>query len=240
MLTDTGGGQQLLLQLQKAECRTKDIRDVFISHRHTDHLLGLPWFLRQFQMIPAEELAERPLSIYLHPDLMAFVPAMLKGMFPEMVSRFTDAQVLRFEAVHDGEEAEILGRRITFVNLFSPTPQFGYIMKLQDGRRFLFHGDVPFNEENRSRFADTDVIMHEAFDLDEQLRLKAAGGKKRTDHSSVLQAGAYAESLGAKKLILIHGSDRELMHRKESYLTEAKKSFSGEIFAPDDFDIIEL
>lgn len=54
------------------------------------------------------------------------------------------------------------------------------------------------------------------------------------------QAAAYAQSLQVKNLILFHGSDDDLAHRKVAYTQEAQQEFSGNIFVPDDLDVIEL
>jgi ribonuclease Z len=59
-------------------------------------------------------------------------------------------------------------------------------------------------------------------------------------HSTVKQAAAYAQSLQVKNLILFHGSDDDLAHRKVAYTQEAQQEFSGNIFVPDDLDVIEL
>ena len=40
-LVDAGGGNGILTQLERADIRLTQIHEVFISHGHTDHLLGL-------------------------------------------------------------------------------------------------------------------------------------------------------------------------------------------------------
>jgi ribonuclease Z len=66
------------------------------------------------------------------------------------------------------------------------------------------------------------------------------GKPGKMGHSTVKQAASYAQSLDVKTLILIHGSDDDLPHRKAAYTQEARQSFSGTIYAPDDLDVIEL
>ena len=51
LLVDAGGGNGILTQLEKAGIRRKDISDLFVTHAHTDHLLGCVWITtkeRQF------------------------------------------------------------------------------------------------------------------------------------------------------------------------------------------------
>ena len=64
MLVDTGGGGQLLSQMRKAGIDDSEISAIFISHRHTDHILGLPWLFRGLGR-------DRVLKLYLHEDVMA-------------------------------------------------------------------------------------------------------------------------------------------------------------------------
>ena len=46
LLVDGGGGNGLLQQLEKAELRWQDMRTVFVTHKHIDHLLGIIWLMR--------------------------------------------------------------------------------------------------------------------------------------------------------------------------------------------------
>ena len=51
LLVDAGGGNGILTQLEKAGIRREDISDLFVTHAHTDHLLGCVWITtkeRQF------------------------------------------------------------------------------------------------------------------------------------------------------------------------------------------------
>ena len=42
---DAGGGNGILTQLERAQIRREDIRDLFVTHAHTDHLLGCVWMM---------------------------------------------------------------------------------------------------------------------------------------------------------------------------------------------------
>ena len=45
-LVDGGGGNTILKQLKDAGISLDDIHHVFITHKHTDHLLGIVWVVR--------------------------------------------------------------------------------------------------------------------------------------------------------------------------------------------------
>ena len=59
-------------------------------------------------------------------------------------------------------------------------------------------------------------------------------------HSTALDAGKLAKSLFAKNLILYHTEDETLQTRKSTYTSEARTVFNGNIFVPDDFEVIDL
>ncbi len=47
-LVDGGGGNGILRQFKKSGFSFSDIHDVFVTHTHTDHLLGIIWVIRKF------------------------------------------------------------------------------------------------------------------------------------------------------------------------------------------------
>ena len=53
-------------------------------------------------------------------------------------------------------------------------------------------------------------------------------------------AGILAEKLGVKNLVLYHTEDKSIATRKQAYTAEAKKYYHGNVFVPDDLDVIEL
>ena len=65
LLVDAGGGNGILQQLEKAGIRLGDIHDMFITHAHTDHILGAVWDLqhlrpRQEHQSPIRHLPHDP------------------------------------------------------------------------------------------------------------------------------------------------------------------------------------
>ncbi len=45
-LVDAGGGNGILERLKAAEIPVTDIHDIFVTHEHVDHLLGVVWMIR--------------------------------------------------------------------------------------------------------------------------------------------------------------------------------------------------
>ena len=229
MLVDTGGGQQLVTQLRRADIKPHDISYVFLTHRHTDHILGLPWLLR----LRTRSLELHPLKIIAHRELCETSCALLTLLLPETADHI--GKDLLFVPVEHAEKMSLLGRSFLFYDTRSDNvTQYGFAMTLADGRKFVYNGDVPYNEENKDIMRDAKWFMHEAFCLNSEKKFKM---KK---HSSVSEAARYAQNLNTEGLILVHGSDNELCCRKERYVCEAARYFSGEIYVPNDLEILEL
>lgn len=59
-------------------------------------------------------------------------------------------------------------------------------------------------------------------------------------HCTCKDAALVAQRINAKALIIFHTKDNNLNDRKKKYLDEAKKYFDGEVFVPDDLEIIDV
>ena len=57
---------------------------------------------------------------------------------------------------------------------------------------------------------------------------------------SVADAAKLAKELGVENLLLYHTEDKNILRRRELYSAEARAYFEGNIFVPDDLDVIEL
>lgn len=45
-LIDTGGGIEIIKRLKQVNINYKSLRHIFISHSHTDHILGIFWLFK--------------------------------------------------------------------------------------------------------------------------------------------------------------------------------------------------
>lgn len=68
-LVDTGGGNGIMTQLEKANIPMEAIHEIFMSHEHTDHLLGLIWLIRMIATKMKKGQYVGNLNIYCHEEL---------------------------------------------------------------------------------------------------------------------------------------------------------------------------
>ena len=148
-LVDTGGGNRILKTLKDTGIQLEDIHDIFITHEHIDHLLGVIWLIRMIgQKKIGQGKYEGNLRIYCHEELARSIRMIAELTIQKKVTKYFDDRIL-FVPVHHGETKEILGCPVTFFDIFSTkAKQFGFTMLLPNGVKFTCCGDEPYNEKD--------------------------------------------------------------------------------------------
>ncbi len=236
-LVDTGGGNGILAQLEKAHIPMEQIHEIFLSHEHTDHLLGLIWLIRMIATKMKKGLYAGDLQIYCHANLKQTILTIAKltvqDKFYNMIG-----QRIHLVTVADGETCTIMGQDTTFFDIGSTkAEQYGFLRILPEGKRFAFLGDEPYRDCEEQYAKGADWMLHEAFCLYAD-REKYQPYEKH--HVTVKEACEHAETLGAKNLILYHTEDKTIATRKAAYTAECAPYFSGNLFVPDDLDVMQL
>lgn len=236
-LIDTGGGNGLLTRLEQAQLSINDVHHVFLSHKHTDHILGSVWLIRMVGHNIAKGFYHGSLTIYCHHSLIEGLKAMCQFMLPKNLLAYFGERII-FSPVRDEETLTVCQRQVTFFDTGSlKTIQFGLKITLSGGKTLVFLGDEPYHGQKDTLLYGCDYLMHEAFCLE---RDKAVYNPHNVAHSTVKDACHFANYLHAKGLILYHTEDHQLAVRKKDYTAEAEGFFAGAVFVPDDLDTIIL
>ena len=236
-LIDTGGGNGIMAQLEKAEIPMEQIHEIFMSHEHTDHLLGLIWLIRMIATRMKKGQYEGELNIYCHEELKETILTIAKltvqGKFFKMIG-----ERIFFHSVADGETRNILGYDVQFFDIRSTkAKQFGFTMRLKNGKKFTFVGDEPYQEHEKEYAEGADWLLHEAFCL---YRDRDIYKPYEKHHTTVKEACENAEMLQAANLILYHTEDKNIVNRKSLYSEEGKQYYHGNLLVPDDLERILL
>jgi len=261
ILIDCGEGTQR--QLVRSVGLT-DLTDIFLTHMHADHWLGLPGMLKSFELRDRE----RPLTVHGPPGMTALMERMrpiygrpryglqLRDLEPEEVVRRDGFEIVAFAVRHrgvasgyaivedarpgrlDAELAEQLGIR--------PGPDFG---RLQRGESV--GGVSPeqvVGEARRGRrvvisgdTAPTDAVVvmaHRADVLVHEATFlhEDADRAALTGHSTARQAAQVAADAEVRMLALTHLSSR---YSGGQVRDEARAVFA-DTEVPRDFDTIEI
>lgn len=224
-LIDAGGGNSIFNYLERANIEIVKIKNLFITHNHTDHILGVLWLIRKFATINNEQLIcnfYMPDSVYT--DLIKLCEITIsKGQLKKGLEH------IKFNIVHNLETINIGDLKITFFDtLYEKTTQFG--CKIEDSELSIgFCGDVPLLKENFSLLENVDVLIHEAL-CDSKNAEKHKVYKK--GHSTAKDAGKIANEISAKNLFLIHKSDDFI--NSNALFEDAVSEFDGKVIVPED------
>ena len=237
MLVDGGGGNGILRQLIMAKIPFESIHHMFITHSHTDHIMGAVWMIRKISPLIFKGKHKGPFTIYCNNEVRDALDTMIKLMIPSKILNSLGSSVILRE-VHDGEAVDIDDMRVTFFDIGSAKfKQYGFEAKLPDGQRLVCLGDEPYSVHSEPYARDCDWLMCEAFCL---YKDRFVFNPYEKNHSTALDAGMLAQELGVKHLVLYHTEDTHLDTRAKTYSAEAGQYFKGAVIVPDDLQAFEL
>lgn len=236
-LVDTGGGNGILTALEKSEIELNKIHHIFLTHEHSDHLLGIVWMIRMIGTRMNQGLYDGNLYIYCHEDLVQTIRTIVPLTIQKKCYKYFDDRII-FVPLKDGDRKNILSYEVTFFDIQSTkAKQFGFTTTLKNGKKLTCVGDEPYNEANYNYVQGSDWLLHEAFCLyAERERFKPY----EKHHSTVKDACELAETLKIPNLILWHTEDKHLSERKELYTKEGSMYYHGNLYVPDDLEVIKL
>lgn len=237
-LVDAGGGNTILTNLEKANIPISSIHNVFVSHNHNDHILGVIWVIRAAcHGILNTKKYKGNLNIYCHKKSIEALKVMCSYVLQKKFINLFDERII-FHEIENNYETEILGRKVIFFDINSTKElQHGFKMNLANGKILTFLGDEPYREGVKAYCENVDYLMHESFCSYADREIFKPYEKH---HATAKDACENAANLNVKNIILYHAEDKDLITRKKRYIKEGKEVFNGNIFVPDDFDEIIL
>lgn len=248
LLVDAGGGNGILSQLKKVDFPISEVHHLFVTHAHTDHVLGVIWVIR---MVAQCKGYEGQLHVYGHDKVMRVIRTIIDMILAKKQLQKVEERVV-FHLLEDGDTFEVGDMKLTCFDIHSTKEkQFGFRAELpgecvgSDGSQegegtplvLACLGDEPYNPLNRRYIEGADWMMCEAFCLYAD---RDTFKPYEKCHSTALDAGKLAAELGVKNLILYHTEEKTLLSRKEKYSQEAAEYFKGRVVVPDDLEVIEL
>ena len=211
-----------VVRLEQAGVDFNDLTDIVITHFHPDHVSGVPLLLMDMWLMGRT----KPINIYgLHytmdrlEDLMGFYGwAEWPNFFPVGFYRLPEAEMAH---VLDCSEFKIYSSPVHHM-----IPTIGLRVECKIPNKVLVYSCDTEPCEQTVRLANgVDILIHEA-----------AGAS--FGHSSAEQAGEIATKAEVGKLYLIHYPTGRFA--KGDVLTEAQKTYKGEIIVAKDFMTIDI
>ncbi|MCX4365475.1 MAG: MBL fold metallo-hydrolase [Bacilli bacterium] len=235
-LVDTGGGCEVRRRLKMANINLQDIKDIFISHSHTDHILGLIWMYKKIGIMKMHDEISGKINVYCNDVVYEAIKGISKYVLPKKLVNLLD-DVINYIILRDGDMYNICGVDYTFFDIHAKdTKQFGFKFVHND-KNIMFLGDETIKKELYGMVSEADFVMHEAFCLDSEADIFHPYEK---NHSTALSAAKIMEELHVKTILLYHTEDNLGDNRKDAYTKEAQSVYSGNVIVPDELEVIEL
>lgn len=237
LLVDAGGGNGIMSQIEKAGINLTDIHHMFITHAHTDHILGAVWVVRMIMHRILGGEYKGNLNVYGNDKVINTLKQICLMTLHKNYNALFGSRIMLCEKLSGDEfQADDISMQC-FDVLSDKEKQFGFRAIMPGGATLVCMGDEPCNRANYPIARGADWLMCEAFCLYKDRDVFKPYEKF---HSTAMDAGAVAAELGVKNLLLYHTEDKTLATRRTEYTREAAQSFKGNIFIPDDLETIDI
>jgi len=192
---------------------------VFLTHKHPDHVYGLPSLVHHFVM--AKRAA--PLTVYANfPTLQAVTMVMKAMALRAPFLTFYKVPEDRGHLLFENDEYAVI---TTPVRHIVPTLALKIVSKL-NGASAVYSSDTGPCPELLALAKETDLLIHEC-----------SVSRPTRGHTSPAQLGQLAQWCDVKKLVLVHLWPSMDFDR---VISEVKEHFKGEVVIANDFDVYEL
>jgi ribonuclease Z len=237
ILVDAGGGNGILVALQATEVDFASIRDVIVTHEHSDHVLGIVWIVRKIGTLMLADKYKGDLRFFCHKDLAEAIKAICGYTLQKKFTRLFGER-MHFVQIKNDTVCRLLDYDVTFFDIKSTKArQYGFTMQLHNGRKLTCLGDEPYNPLCESFVVGSDWLLAEAFCLySDRDRFKPY----EKHHSTVREACELAEQLNIPNLVLWHTEDKTFGQRRQLYTEEGRQFYKGSLYVPDDRELISL
>ena len=128
LLVDAGGGSEILIRLDKLGIPVTALGGMFVTHSHSDHILGTPWVIRAVATAMAEEGYTGTFTVAACQRTLSDIRTICEMILGKKLTKFFDSQIL-FRQVTDGEALDLAGFHITAFDIGSKKmQQFGFLL----------------------------------------------------------------------------------------------------------------
>jgi ribonuclease Z len=241
LLIDTGSGVEIVRNLKRAGIPLDSIEDVFLSHRHSDHIGGLELLMLHCGLHAlATGRHANELDVYGQSLVLDIVRQMINSMgsvAPKLFGQMGER--LDWVAMTPGHSVKVhSGVTLTpFVVDHAPPDGscWGCTVEIERGGaayKIVYTGDTRPTPTLDAQVPGANIILHECGGLDAE-----ADRVHHVGHSTAGDAGRLAALAGADQLVLCHIPSHDGVVEMAA---EAARFFSGRVSIADDLDSFDL
>jgi ribonuclease Z len=216
-------------QLARIGVDHREIGEVFISHVHGDHSLGLPILFTLGEL----DGRDWPIRVYCPSSAVERLKSICRSCYPSQ-EKLVEASVEWIGLPEGTSTAYPLkgGGMVKTAPGIHGVPDLAYRFEIGE-RSVVYSGDTAPAGAIRDLASGADLLLHDA------TWSESIDSTTSEDHSSCRQAGQIAAQAGVRRLGLVHLHKR-YRGAEERLLAEAASVFDGEVIVPSDGDLLEL
>jgi ribonuclease Z len=226
LLVDASSGTVLLGRLEAAGIPLQNVRHLFVSHAHFDHVGGLAPLLVAMTPLP-----EAYIDVHATPETLEALKELLALTIPGVESWLGGR--LTWREIAPGEVVRVNDAEITPFRTDHDVPCVGFRVGL-GGSIMVYTADTrpyPALVENAR---EAELLIHEAYGPEDDAERAHAIG-----HSTASEAGRAARAAGVRRLVLTHFRASRFVAPKE-LAAEAASTFGNPVEAAVDLDTFDF
>lgn len=246
-------GRGVTIRLGQLGIPFREISASFITHFHSDHLVGLPdlWLTGWLPTPFASRV--QPMALYGPKGTLAMTKNLTAAFAEDIRIRLADEKLpasgIAFDA-HEIEEGVVYERNGVKIRAFEThhgdliEPNFGYVIEY-DGKKVVISSDTTYDERIAAQAKGADLLLHEVADIDPQL-LKAYPRFKEiaAHHTSPKEAGRIFSiakpKLAAYTHIIVLKANQPLDVPPAEVLSRTRTTYSGPLVLGEDLMRFEI
>ena len=133
LMVDAGGGNGILTQLEKAGVAIADVGHLFLTHAHTDHVIGAVWVARAVVNAVKKQAYDGALHIYGHKRVINVLTEICRLTFSKKDFGIFQERIV-IDVLTDGCQRKIAGMDMTFFSIHSTKEeQYGFRAATPEG-----------------------------------------------------------------------------------------------------------
>jgi ribonuclease Z len=199
---------------------------LYITHRHSDHLLGLPALLGRFN----EEGRKKQFTIICTNELKKDIELVAEYSCQGLKTNFPFK--LNFLIIKSDKTFDFNEFKLSFACLAHSITNNS--IKITDNRNSVcYSGDGPYNEKSLELYKNADLVIHEAYLLN----------RREEGHECIIELIKIAKENNIKNLSFVHLNKYLRKNEEEKILeiiSKENKASNVRFLLPNPFDEIDL